>query len=147
MKEIKTVAEGIGEKIVGAIKDNMSEYGQGDSNLAKNLRYEANEESITIYAPDYFEYAEKGRGPGGLPRNIYSILSSWVDRHKIHFDGDKNRFVRAVAWNIYHHGTRMWRNGEVRDFLKGVEEKAEKWIEEDITKSLIEDITETVKTK
>lgn len=147
IKEIKTVANEIGEKVVGAIRDNMSEYGQGDSNLSKNLRYEANEESITVYAPEYFEYAEKGRGPGGLPRSWESIMKDWISRHHIKFDGEERKFIQNVTWATIRYGSRLYRHpSEQRDFLKGVVEKAEKWIEEGITGSLIETIEEKTKT-
>ena len=141
MKEIKTVAEGIGEKIVGAIKDNMSEQGLGDSNLSKSLRFEANEESITVFAADYFDYAEKGRGPGGVPASWESIMKDWISRHHVKFDGDERTFIQNVKWATIRTGSRLYRNpSEQRNFLKGVVEKAEKWIEEDIKGSLIEEI-------
>lgn len=146
IKEIKTVANEIGEKVVGAIRDNMSEYGQGDSNLSKNLRFEANEESITVYAPEYFDYAEKGRGPGGTPYSWESIMKDWISRHSVKFDGDERTFIQNVKWATIRMGSRLYRHpSEQRDFLKGVVEKAEKWIEEDITGSLIETIEETTK--
>lgn len=145
MKEIKKTVEKLGEGIVKSIKENMSSYGQGDSNLAKSLRYEANEEKLVVYAADYWDYAQKGRPGGKIPRNFESILEDWIDRHKVSYDGDKRVFARKVAWNIYHHGTRMWRNGETRDFVKDAFEKNLGTFESEISETLIEDIKETIK--
>lgn len=145
MKEIKKTVEKLGEGIVKSIKENMSSYGQGDSNLAKSLRYEANEEKLVVYAADYWDYAEKGRGPGGVPRNFIEILDSWVSRHKVSFDGDKRVFLQNVKWSIIRYGTRMWRNGETRDFMKDAFEKNLETFESEISKTLIEDIKETIK--
>lgn len=146
IKEIKTVANELGEKIVEEIRSNMSEYGLGDSNLSKNLRFEANEESITVYAPEYFDYAEKGRGPGGVPSSWESIMKDWISRHHIKFDGEERTFIQNVKWATIRYGSRLYRHpSEQRNFLKGVIEKAEKWIEEDIKGSLIETIEEKIK--
>lgn len=140
MKEIKEVVTKLGEGIVSSIKSNMDSYGQGDSRLAHSLRFEADEEHLTVYAADYFEYAEKGRPGGKIPRDFESILEDWIDRHKVSYEGDKRVFAKKVAWNIYHHGTRLWRNGEVRDFIGDAVEKNMEKFEEDISKSLIEEI-------
>lgn len=145
MKEIRTVVSGLGEAIVNSIKENMESYNQGDSNLAKSLRFEADEESLKIYAADYWDYAEKGRGPGGVPRDFHSILDSWISRHSVSYDGDKDLFINNVKWSIIRYGTKMWRNGEVRDFVKDAVEKNLKIFEKDISETLIKDITETTK--
>lgn len=145
MKEIKKTVEKLGEGIVSSIKENMAEYNQGDSNLAKSLRFEANEESLKIYAFDYWDFAQKGRPGGKIPRSFESILEDWIERHKVSYDGDKRVFARKVAWNIYHHGTRLWRNGEVRDFVKDSVEKNLEIFEKDISETLIEEIKETTK--
>jgi len=145
MKEIKKTVEKLGEGIISSIKENMSSYNQEDSNLAKSLRYEADEESLKIYAADYWDYAQKGRPGGKIPRSFESILEDWIDRHKVSFDGDKRVFARKVAWNIYHHGTRMWRNGETRDFVKDAIEKNLKIFEKEISETLIDEIKETTK--
>lgn len=140
MKEIKKTAEKLAEGIIDSIKQNMESYGQGSSNLANSLRFEADEESIKIYAADYFDYAEKGRGPGGVPRNFESILDDWIKRHKVSFDGEKSKFINSVKWSIVRYGTKMWREGKERDFLKDTVEKNIEKFEEDISKSLIEEI-------
>lgn len=146
MKEIKKTAEKLAEGIISEIKSNMDSYGQGDSNLAKSLRYEADELSIKIFAADYFDYAEKGRGPGGLPRSWESIMKDWISRHRVEFEGEERTFIQNVKWKTIREGSRLYRHpSEQRDFLKGVSEKAEKWIEEGITGSLIETIEETIK--
>lgn len=145
MKEIKEVVTELGESIISSIKENMEEYGQGDSNLAKSLRFEADEESLKIFAADYFEYAQKGRPGGKIPKNFDSILESWITRHKISFDGDKRVFARNVAWNIYKHGTKMYREGEERDFLKDVVEKNIEKFEKEISDSLIKEIRDLKK--
>ena len=140
MKEIKKTATKLAEGIVNDIKANMESYGLGDSNLARSLSFTADEESIKIFAADYFEYAEKGRPGGRIPRNFEDILSDWVDRHHIKFDGEKRVFCRNVAWNIYHHGTRLWREGKTRDFIKDAVEKNLSEFEKEISETLIEEI-------
>ena len=145
MKEILEVVTKLGEGIVSSIKENMAAYNQVDSNLSKSLRFEANEESLKIYAFDYWDFAQKGRPGGGIPRNFESILEDWIDRHKVSFDGENSVFARKVAWNIYHHGTRLWRNGEVRDFIKDAVEKNMEIFEKEISETLIEEIKETTK--
>lgn len=146
IKEISKVATEIGEKVVEEIKKNMNEQGLTGSNLEKSIRFEANEESIKVYAPEYFDYAEKGRGPGGVPYSWESIMKDWISRHSVKFDGDERTFIQNVKWKTIREGSRLYRHpSEQRDFLKGVVEKAEKWIEEGITGSLIETIEEKIK--
>lgn len=145
MKEIKKVVTELGQGIVSSIKENMDSYGQGESNLAKSLRFEADEESLTVYAADYFDYAQNGRGPGGVPRNFENILDSWIKRHSVSFDGEERVFIQKVKWSIIRYGTRMWRNGEVRDFVKDSVEKNLEIFEKDISETLIEEIKETTK--
>lgn len=143
MKEIITVVSELGEGIVSSIKENMESYGQGDSRLAHSLRFEADEESLKIYAADYWDYAEKGRGPGGVPRNFEEILESWISRHSVKFDGDERVFIQKVKWSIVRYGTRLWRNGEVRDFIGDAVEKNLEKFEKDISLSLISEIKPT----
>lgn len=143
MKEIKEVVTELGEGIVSSIKENMESYGQGDSRLAHSLRFEADEESLKIYAADYWDYAEKGRGPGGVPRNFEEILESWISRHSVKFDGDERVFIQKVKWSIVRYGTRLWRNGEVRDFIGDAVEKNLEKFEKDISLSLISEIKPT----
>lgn len=145
MKEIKKTAGKLAEGIISEIKSNMDSYGQGDSNLAKSLRYEADELSIKIFAADYFEYAEKGRGPGGVPRNFESILDDWIKRHKVSFDGEKSKFINSVKWSIVRYGTKMWREGKERDFVQDAIEKNLKIFEKEISETLIDEIKETTK--
>lgn len=145
MKEIKKVVTELGEGIISSIKENMESYGQGSSNLAKSLRLEADEEHLSIFAADYWDYAEKGRGPGGVPRNFENILESWIKRHSVSFDGEERVFIQNVKWNIIRYGTRMWRNGEVRDFVQDAVEKNLEKFEKDISETLIDEIKETTK--
>ena len=146
MKEIRTVATKIGEKVVEAIKSNLVEQGLENSNLVKSIRFEADESKIVIYAAEYFEYAEKGRGPGGTPVSFENILENWITRHSISFDGEEKVFIQNVKWKTFKEGSRLYRNpSEQRDFLKGVAEKAEEWINEEISDSLVEDIKEITK--
>lgn len=146
MKRIRDVAIKIGGKIVEEIQKNIVEQGLEESNLSKNIRFEADESSIVVYAPEYFDYAEKGRGPGGVPTNFENILKNWISRHSIKFDGEEKVFVQNVKWKTVKEGSRLYRNpSEQRDFLKGVSEKAEKLIEEEISESLIKEIRDLKK--
>lgn len=145
MKEIKTVVTELGEGIVSSIKSNMDSYGQGDSRLAHSLRFEADEEHLTVFAADYWDYAQKGRGPGGVPRNFESILEDWIKRHSVSFDGEERVFIQNVKWSIVRYGTKMWRNGEVRDFVQDAVEKNLEKFEKDISETLIEELKETTK--
>lgn len=146
MKEIKKTVEKLGEGIVSSIKENMSSYNQEDSNLAKSLRFEADEESLKIYAADYWDFSQKGRGPGGLPHSWESIMKDWISRHSVKFDGDERTFIQNVKWKTIREGSRLYRHpSEQRNFLKGVVEKNLEIFEKEISETLIETIEETTK--
>lgn len=119
--DIKTIVDQLADDIIANIKSNLASYGLGDSRLAESLEPEIDGNHLKIYANNYFEFAQVGRGPGKIPNNFIQILEEWIERRNISHTGTTRQFANAIAWKTYREGSYIYRNpGEQRDFLSGV---------------------------
>lgn len=144
--DIYEIYESLAQEVIKDIRENMSQnvtkynYNLGDSNLANSLEYRISPLGITILANDYFQYAEWGRGPGGIPGNFEEIIIDWVRERGISVD-DERKFARNVAWKTMTKGSYLHRNeSERRDFLEGVGEEATETIKDKYQEFLIKHI-------
>lgn len=118
MTDFSQILQEFGVAVVEDIQDNMAGYGLGDSKLAQSLNYEVDGNEIKITAANYWQWAEKGRGPGGIPRNFYDILNNWASRRHIKFD-NQDRAIKAIAWKTAREGSYLYRHPEQqRDFIQ-----------------------------
>lgn len=119
-KDLQQVIEDFANEIIGNIRENIASYGLADGNLYNSLESNIDGNHLQILGADYFDYAQKGRGPGGVPNNFTDILSQWVQDRNIQVD-DTRQFVNNVKWKTIREGSYLYRHPEEhRDFLYGV---------------------------
>lgn len=118
MTDFTELLKSFGENVCADIRMQMAQYGLGDSDLAKSVSYEVEGNEIKITAANYYDYAEKGRGPGKVPYNFKDILETWIVSRGIRpKDGNISKFASAICWNTIKHGSSLYRNPEKqRDF-------------------------------
>lgn len=120
-KDLNQIIEELANEIIENIRANMRSYGVGDGNLAKSLEPEIEDNSVKIWANDYWDEAQVGRGPGDVPENFVQILEAWIDRRHISYDGSKRRFAQNISRKTQFEGSYLYRHPEEqRDFLSDV---------------------------
>lgn len=117
------ILEEFGKKTIEGLRNRMSLYELGDSKLANSLEYNVEGNRIVIDAAGYWQYAEKGRGPGGVPYDFADIIEQWARRRNFNVD-DTMRFAQNVKWKTIREGSYIYRHPEqARDFEGDVIEK------------------------
>lgn len=117
--------------LVADIKYEMQNQGLGGSNLEKSLEYEVKGNEVIVTAAPYLKYAQRGRGPGGTPRNFIDILETWITSRGIKpKSGNITQFANAIKWKIIKEGSSIYRGERPeRDVItKPLEENLE-WLE------------------
>lgn len=68
----------------------------------------------------YSGVLERGRKPGGVPRDFVEILKRWAQAKSISFknEEDFNRWADAVKWKIIREGTKIYRSGQIEDIFE-----------------------------
>lgn len=118
MTDFTELLKSFGENVCADIRMQMAQYGLGDSDLAKSVSYEVNGNEVKITAANYYDYSEKGRGPGKVPYNFKDILETWIVSRGIRpKDGNISRFANSIKWKVIREGSYLYRNPEKqRDF-------------------------------
>lgn len=124
--------EEFANNLISDIRVEMQNEGLGNSNLAASLDYEVKGDRVTVTAAPYLKYAQKGRGPGGVPWDFKNILLNWMQRYNIHAnDGDDERFAESIKWKTIKEGSAIWRGVRPeRDFISEPIENNIEWLEE-----------------
>lgn len=137
MISIDDILEQFGDRIVNQLHQNLEDEGLGQSNLAQSLTYEVNNGSVEIITAPYWEYAEKGRGPGKTPYNFVDILITWMRQYGISPNkGDERSFAWAIKKKTEKEGS--WRQKHPRDFhYDEVIDENMKWLETELPKDLL----------
>lgn len=118
--------------LISDIKDEMHNQGLNGSSLENSLNYEVNGAHVVVTAAPYLKYAQRGRGPGGTPRNFIDILMNWMDKYNVHDkDGNDERFAQAIKWKTIKEGSSIWRGVRPeRDFVSKPLEDNLEWLEQ-----------------
>lgn len=96
--------------LIADIQYQMDEQGLGDSDLKKSLEYEVDGNHVVVTAAPYLKYAQRGRGPGGTPRNFIDILETWITKNGIKpKNGNITQFANAIKWKTIKEGSSIWR--------------------------------------
>ena len=119
MTDFTQILQEFAENTIADIRYQMASYGMADSNLSKSLNAEIEGNEVKITANSYYDYAEKGRGPGKVPYNFKDILETWIVSRGIRpKDGNISKFASAICWNTIKHGSSLYRHPEQqRDFI------------------------------
>lgn len=116
MTDFTELLKSFGDNVCADIRMQMAQYGLGASDLAKSVAYEVNGNEIKITAANYYDYSEKGRGPGKVPYNFQDIISVWAVGRGIR-PPDLMKFSNAVKWRTIRDGSYLYRHPEKqRDF-------------------------------
>lgn len=67
----------------------------------------------------YSGVLERGRKPGGVPRDFIDILKRWAAAKGISFSDEKqfNIWANAVKWKIIREGTKLYKSGQTEDIF------------------------------
>ena len=68
----------------------------------------------------YVGVLERGRKPGGVPKDFIDIIQRWAQAKGISFSDEKqfNRWANAVKWKIIREGTKLYRSGQNQDIFE-----------------------------
>lgn len=117
--------------LIADIKYEMQNQGLGGSNLEKSLDYEVKGDRVTVTAAPYLKYAQKGRGPGGVPRNFTEILETWITSRGLKPEkGTITDFANAIKYRTIKDGSYLYRHPDKqRDVLTTPIDENLDWLE------------------
>lgn len=113
----KTLVE-TAQKIVERLRTNINSQLGYNSKLADTLHYNITDNRLVITAGNYWDYAEKGRGPGGVPSNFETLLTDWASRKGL-VVGNPETFAKNVKWKTIRDGSYLYRNPQEQRNFKG----------------------------
>jgi hypothetical protein len=69
---------------------------------------------------NYVGVLEKGRKPGGVPKDFIDILQRWAQAKGITFADEKhfNLWANGVKWKIIKEGTKLYRSSQKLDIFE-----------------------------
>ena len=67
----------------------------------------------------YVGVLERGRKPGGVPKDFIEIIQKWAQAKGISFSNEKqfNLWANGVKWKIIREGTKLYRSGQKQDIF------------------------------
>lgn len=124
--------EEFANNLIADIKYEMQNQGLGGSDLEKSLDYEVNGDRVTVTAAPYLKYAQKGRGPGKVPRDFTEILETWIVKNGIRpATGNITQFANAIKWKTIREGSAIYRGDRPeRDIVTQPIEENLEWLEQ-----------------
>lgn len=124
--------EEFANNLIADIKYEMQNQGLGGSDLEKSLDYEVNGDRVTVTAAPYLKYAQKGRGPGKVPRDFTEILETWITKNGIRpATGNITQFANAIKWKTIKEGSAIYRGDRPeRDVVTRPIEENLDWLEQ-----------------
>lgn len=116
--DVKEVLEEFGDNLIADIRYNMANYDMSKGNLAKSLEYETDGTNFKLYANDYWNYAQHGRGPGPVPHDFEEILENWITENGIKPQTNITQFANAIKYKTIREGSSIYRGDRPeRDFI------------------------------
>lgn len=84
-----------------------------------SFRIQASETKGTLTGAKYVGVLERGRKPGGLPKDFIEIIQKWATAKGISFSSEKqfNLWANGVKWKIIREGTKLYRSGQKQDIF------------------------------
>lgn len=75
--------------------------------------------SGTLSGNNYVGVLERGRKPGGVPKDFIEILKRWAQAKGISFSNEAqfNLWANGVKWKIIREGTKLYRSGQKQDIF------------------------------
>lgn len=150
--DLEAVLCDFAKNVIVKIQENLESTGTNASGrTSDSLEYEVVEGNrLIIKGRPYFRGVEEGRPGGGIPHNMTSIISKWIDDKGIasHFGIENERQQRSVAYligqKIKREGTELYRNGGRDDIYTNVINDNLDELQRMVTASVIETIVKNV---
>ncbi|MEI8087087.1 MAG: hypothetical protein WCG93_12835 [Paludibacter sp.] len=73
----------------------------------------------TLSGAGYVGVLERGRKPGGVPKDFIEILQKWAASKNISFSSEKQfeLWANGVKWKLIREGTKLYRSGQKQDIF------------------------------
>lgn len=148
MTGLEDVIKEWSSEVIERIKFNLDATGTTASGKTKeSLEMIWTKEGFAIVGRKYFRGVEEGRTPGGAPRNFVGILEKWIKDKGLtrpsEFKTDRS-WAGAIAYNITHFGSRLYRDGGRDDiYTVVIDEELPKLFEQmegKVTQTIIKDL-------
>ena len=123
----------------------VTKYGavNASGRLAKSVRYDVKNSTLTVYAEQYIGALEFGRKPGKKPPR--DVIRKWIDEKGIIPNGiSKDSLAFLIQRKIGEEGTTIWQQGGT-DLMSGIFNDAlRKEIENDFYNLIASEVTSDV---
>lgn len=123
----------------------VTKYGavNASGRLAKSVRYDVKNSTLTVYAEQYIGALEFGRKPGKRPPR--DVIRKWIDEKGIIPNGiSKDSLAFLIQRKIGEEGTTIWQQGGT-DLVSGIFNDAlRKEIENDFYNLIASEVTSDV---
>jgi len=85
----------------------------------KKFETVSNNSNGQLLGASYVGVFEKGRKPGGVPRDFIEILKRWSQAKGMSFENEDkfNLWANAVKWKMIKEGTKLYRSGQTQDIF------------------------------
>lgn len=94
----------------------------------------------------YSGVLERGRKPGGVPKDFIDILKRWAQAKGLSFKNEEqfDLWANAVKWKIIREGTKLYQSGQTQDifttpidqFYQRLSERITNYYEQEITNEI-----------
>lgn len=117
MRYIDDIIKEWGENVIEKIRHNLDATGTTASGKTKeSLELVLTDYGFQIVGRQYFQGVEEGRGPGGIPRNMTSIIRQWMTDKGIEdqfgkTESEKRSAAYLIGQYIANNGTQLYRKG------------------------------------
>lgn len=148
MIELEDIIKEWSDEVINRIKLNLDSTGTTASGKTKDsLEMIWTSNGFAIVGRPYFRSVEEGRTAGGAPRNFVGILEKWIKDKGLtrpsEFKTDRS-WAGAIAYNITHFGSRLYRDGGRDDiYTVVIDEELPKLFEQiegKVTQTIIKDL-------
>jgi len=85
----------------------------------KKFETKSTDSNGQLLGVSYVGVFEKGRKPGGVPRDFIEILKRWSQAKGMSFENEDkfNLWANAVKWKMIKEGTKLYRSGQTQDIF------------------------------
>ena len=85
----------------------------------KKFETKSTDSNGQLLGASYVGVFEKGRKPGGVPRDFIEILKRWSQAKGMSFENEDkfNLWANAVKWKMIKEGTKLYRSGQTQDIF------------------------------
>lgn len=141
-KNLKIVLDSYAEYIDTASKNNMPSYYELKDKISFYVNVDGYYYSVEFKGPEYWKYANYGRGPGKMPP--INVIEDWIIKRRIvpRSDGSVPITNRSLAFLIARKIGREGTKGS--HFLEQSIEETQNYFEDKIVDAIVKDISDNL---